>query len=50
MSADVQLGGVTGTGVTRRATAREPFWDNARWIAIILVVVGHAIEKQADSS
>lgn len=23
---------------------REPLWDNARWIAITLVVVGHAIE------
>ena len=29
--------------------AREPLWDNARWLAITLVVVGHAIEKQADS-
>jgi fucose 4-O-acetylase-like acetyltransferase len=25
-------------------TRREPLWDNARWIAITLVVVGHAIE------
>ncbi|MGN6782105.1 MAG: acyltransferase family protein [Marmoricola sp.] len=26
------------------ASHREPLWDNARWIAITLVVVGHAIE------
>ncbi|MFT2817990.1 acyltransferase family protein [Leifsonia sp. A12D58] len=24
---------------------RVPYWDNARWIAIVLVVVGHAILK-----
>ena len=49
MSADVQAGGATATGATRPTTVREPFWDNARWIAIVLVVVGHAIEKQDDS-
>ncbi|WP_448610067.1 acyltransferase family protein [Geodermatophilus sp. URMC 60] len=28
---------------------REPFWDNVRFVAIALVVVGHSIEKLDDS-
>jgi len=32
-----------------RRTVREPFWDNARWLAITLVVVGHTIEELAPS-
>jgi fucose 4-O-acetylase-like acetyltransferase len=28
---------------------REPFWDNVRFVAIVLVVVGHSIEKLSDS-
>jgi fucose 4-O-acetylase-like acetyltransferase len=31
------------------ARARDPFWDAARFAAIALVVVGHAIEKESDS-
>lgn len=34
--------GTTSTPTTKR---RVPLWDNARWIAITLVVVGHAILK-----
>lgn len=30
---------------THTPTARVPLWDNARWIAITLMVVGHAILK-----
>ena len=41
--------GAVSTAATRptepRAKTRVPYWDNARWIAIALVVVGHAILK-----
>jgi len=30
-------------------TTREPFWDNVRFVAIALVVVGHSIEKLSDA-
>jgi len=32
-----------------KRAAREPFWDNVRFVAIALVVVGHSVEKLADS-
>jgi len=31
--------------VRPRQKRRVPFWDNARWVAITLVVIGHAILK-----
>jgi fucose 4-O-acetylase-like acetyltransferase len=49
MSATLQPRDVAETGRTQPAAGRDPFWDNARWFAILLVVVGHTIEKQADS-
>jgi fucose 4-O-acetylase-like acetyltransferase len=38
---------MTATSTTARTPGkrRVPFWDNARWIAITLVVIGHAILK-----
>jgi fucose 4-O-acetylase-like acetyltransferase len=30
--------------------AREPFWDNVRFVAITLVVIGHSIETLSDSN
>ncbi|MGY1641617.1 acyltransferase family protein [Geodermatophilus sp. SYSU D00703] len=35
--------------VRQVGTAREPFWDNVRFVAIALVVVGHSIEKLSDA-
>lgn len=37
-------GSSTPTPPPRPASRRLPLWDNARWIAITCVVVGHAIE------
>jgi fucose 4-O-acetylase-like acetyltransferase len=33
------------TGTSPTTLARVPLWDNARWIAITLMVVGHAVLK-----
>lgn len=33
------------TGAIRRQNRRVPFWDNARYLCIILVVLGHAIQR-----
>ena len=33
------------SSVSTAQKQRVPYWDNARWIAIVLVVVGHAILK-----
>ena len=33
----------------RSEAAREPFWDNVRFAAMALVVVGHAITRLDDS-
>ena len=33
------------TGASRRAVRRVPFWDNARFACITLVVIGHAIQR-----
>lgn len=35
----------TQTPPTAPAKRRVPYWDNARWVAITLVVVGHALLK-----
>lgn len=34
----------TGTE-TRQRTRRLPFWDNARFLAVTLVIVGHALQR-----
>jgi fucose 4-O-acetylase-like acetyltransferase len=33
------------TGATARPRRRVPFWDNARYACIVLVVLGHAIQR-----
>ncbi|WP_344010454.1 acyltransferase family protein [Microbacterium natoriense] len=33
------------TGAVPRPRRRVPFWDNARYICIVLVVLGHAIQR-----
>jgi len=33
---------------TTRAKVRDPFFDNAKFLAIVLVVAGHAIESLRD--
>lgn len=33
------------TGSIPRPKRRVPFWDNARWACIVLVVLGHAIQR-----
>jgi fucose 4-O-acetylase-like acetyltransferase len=38
------------TGRPAPAVSREPYWDNVRFVAIALVVVGHAIEPMTDST
>ncbi|YCK41954.1 acyltransferase family protein [Actinomadura sp. ATCC 39365] len=35
--------------IARPATARDPFFDNAKYLAIVLVVCGHLIEDQRDA-
>ncbi len=39
-----------GTGTAPTSRRRVPLWDNARWVAITLVVVGHAILKLISES
>jgi fucose 4-O-acetylase-like acetyltransferase len=34
-----------GTATTQTPKTRVPLWDNARWIAVTFVVIGHAILK-----
>jgi fucose 4-O-acetylase-like acetyltransferase len=36
---------VPTTGAIQRPRRRVPFWDNARYICIVLVVLGHAIQR-----
>lgn len=43
MSSTPQTGASTGT--TARPRRRVPFWDNARYACIVLVVLGHAIQR-----
>ncbi|MEO6116826.1 MAG: fucose 4-O-acetylase, partial [Pseudolysinimonas sp.] len=33
-----------------QARVRVPFWDNARFATIALVVIGHAIQRQTSDS
>ena len=35
----------TPTGSIARAKRRTPFWDNARFACIVLVVLGHAVQR-----
>lgn len=35
----------TGSGRVPRAKRRVPFWDNARFACIVLVVLGHAVQR-----
>lgn len=37
--------GSTATGAIARAKRRVPFWDNARFACIVLVVLGHASQR-----
>jgi fucose 4-O-acetylase-like acetyltransferase len=39
----------TATG-TPRPKVRVPFWDNARFVTVALVVMGHAIQRQTSDS
>src|SRR5580765_6645106 len=36
---------VTGSSVAPRVRRRVPFWDNTRFVCIVLVVLGHALQK-----
>ncbi len=38
------------TPPARPARQRTPFWDNARFACIVLVVIGHAIQRQTGES
>lgn len=51
LPADTTTGAAAGSGTrSGEARARVAYWDNARFIAIALVVVGHAIQRlTADS-
>jgi fucose 4-O-acetylase-like acetyltransferase len=37
--------GSPATGATPRPKRRVPFWDNARFACIVLVVLGHAVQR-----
>ncbi|GAB2840165.1 acyltransferase family protein [Microbacterium insulae] len=37
--------GATPTGAIARPKRRVPFWDNARFACIVLVVLGHAVQR-----
>ena len=36
---------MTTTGLAQAPSKRVPFWDNARFIAVTLVVIGHGIQR-----
>ncbi|WP_214465957.1 acyltransferase family protein [Microbacterium flavescens] len=36
---------LTGSGTAVRGKRRVPFWDNARFACIVLVVLGHAVQR-----
>ena len=38
------------TGVPSKKPVRVPFWDNARFLTVLLVVVGHGIQRQTIDS
>ncbi|RVX47706.1 fucose 4-O-acetylase-like acetyltransferase [Nonomuraea polychroma] len=43
------MSSTTVTAVPVTVTARDPFFDNAKYLAIVLVVCGHLIEDQRDA-
>ncbi|UNK69538.1 acyltransferase family protein [Microbacterium sp. H1-D42] len=45
MSSAAQHPPVTSTGSIPRPRRRVPFWDNARFACVILVVLGHGIQR-----
>ncbi|WOF22047.1 acyltransferase family protein [Microbacterium betulae] len=45
MTSEAQPTVTTSTGTTARRGRRVPFWDNARFACIVLVVLGHAIQR-----
>jgi len=45
MSSAVQLPPTGSTGAIPRPRRRVPFWDNARFACIVLVVLGHGIQR-----
>jgi fucose 4-O-acetylase-like acetyltransferase len=42
---DDSVPATTGTTSTARPRRRVPFWDNARFACIVLVVLGHAVQR-----
>jgi fucose 4-O-acetylase-like acetyltransferase len=45
------MGSLTATGsIATKPRIRVPFWDNARFGTIVLVVIGHAIQRQTSDS
>lgn len=40
----------TSTGSTAKPKVRIPFWDNARFSTVVLVVIGHAVQRQTIDS
>ncbi len=42
---DAPASGSTGTSAVARPRRRVPFWDNARFACIVLVVLGHATQR-----
>jgi fucose 4-O-acetylase-like acetyltransferase len=50
-TASIQTGGsVDQRGPALKPRIRIPFWDNARFGTIVLVVIGHAIQRQTSDS
>src|SRR5215213_1746978 len=43
-------GAVDQRGPAVKPRVRVPFWDNARFGTIVLVVIGHAIQRQTSDS
>ena len=49
-STSVMLGRMTAFSQMSAKKTRDPFWDNARFMCIVLVVAGHAIQPMSRSS
>ena len=49
-SIDQPRGAVDERGPSVKPRVRIPFWDNARFGTIVLVVIGHAIQRQTSDS
>jgi fucose 4-O-acetylase-like acetyltransferase len=52
-SADVpaiSTGSISTGSISTKPRVRIPFWDNARFGTIVLVVIGHAIQRQTSDS